>query len=450
MGSSDDFIINCYATGGVFGTDYVGGLVGSINDSIVNCYAIGGVSGITFVGGIVGLRGQGAMVLTSFWDIETSGQLIGDGGTGKTTVEMQNPNTFMDAGWNFVGASDGPSDIWAEPEGGGYPVLWWQLSPLPQLPAFSGGAGEPDDPYLISTADELNSIGHNPRLMSAYFQLINDIDLAGMNFFIIADQWYPFGGTFDGNGHAISNFTYVSEYATHVGLFGYIVGGQIKNLGLIDSYIDVDRGDFHGCLVGNLEGGAVTNCYVEAGSVSGNDYVGGLVGFNSRDLYNSGTITRCYVTGSVAGDDDVGGLVGNNVGTITDCYAIANVNGSERVGGLVGIGNYISFGHAGGVRSSIERCYAAGKVSGDEDVGGLVGQSNGEIADCFWDTETSGQSTSDGGEGKTSEEMQTAGTFLSAGWDFAGETTNGTEDVWWILEGQDYPRLWWESVEEGE
>ena len=49
-----------------------------------------------------------------------------------------------------------------------------------------------------------------------------------------------------------------------------------------------------------------------------------------------------------------------------------------------------------------------------------------------------------GGIGKTTAEMQTAKMFLDAGWDFAGETANGTEDIWWILEGKDYPRLWWE------
>jgi hypothetical protein len=41
---------------------------------------------------------------------------------------------------------------------------------------------------------------------------------------------------------------------------------------------------------------------------------------------------------------------------------------------------------------------------------------------------------------------QTAGTFIEAGWDFVGETANGTEDIWWILEGKDYPRLWWEAA----
>jgi len=42
--------------------------------------------------------------------------------------------------------------------------------------------------------------------------------------------------------------------------------------------------------------------------------------------------------------------------------------------------------------------------------------------------------------------MQTVQTFLDAGWDFLSELTNGVEDTWWILEGRDYPRLWWEKV----
>jgi hypothetical protein len=69
-----------------------------------------------------------------------------------------------------------------------------------------------------------------------------------------------------------------------------------------------------------------------------------------------------------------------------------------------------------------------------------------QSAIVFWDVEASVQSTSDGGEGKTTAQMQTAGTFLDAGWDFVGETDNGMEDIWWILEGQDYPRLWWELI----
>ena len=43
-------------------------------------------------------------------------------------------------------------------------------------------------------------------------------------------------------------------------------------------------------------------------------------------------------------------------------------------------------------------------------------------------------------------DMQGVNTHLKAGWDLVGETDNGTEDVWWILQGQDYPRLWWELI----
>jgi hypothetical protein len=85
------------------------------------------------------------------------------------------------------------------------------------------------------------------------------------------------------------------------------------------------------------------------------------------------------------------------------------------------------------------------------DVGGLVGSRNyywGDVVShSFWDTQTSGQTDSAGGTGKTTGEMQTAKTFLDAGWDFVDEIDNGTEDIWWILEGQDYPRLWWEEIE---
>jgi len=61
--------------------------------------------------------------------------------------------------------------------------------------------------------------------------------------------------------------------------------------------------------------------------------------------------------------------------------------------------------------------------------------------DSFWDTQTSGQVTSDGGTGKTTAEMQMESTFTDAGWDFVAESVNGTEDIWSICEGVDYPKL---------
>jgi hypothetical protein len=82
---------------------------------------------------------------------------------------------------------------------------------------------------------------------------------------------------------------------------------------------------------------------------------------------------------------------------------------------------------------------------GNIDVGGLVRQNWRTIANSFRDIQTTRLTVSAGGEGKTTAEMQTASTFLNVGWDFVDETENGTKDIWWILEGQDYPRLWWEA-----
>jgi len=77
-----------------------------------------------------------------------------------------------------------------------------------------------------------------------------------------------------------------------------------------------------------------------------------------------------------------------------------------------------------------------------------VGFNYGDVVACFWDVQTTGQKRGAGGTGKTTDEIRMASTFVDAGWDFVDETSNGTEDIWWILEGQDYPRLWWELIPE--
>jgi hypothetical protein len=149
---------------------------------------------------------------------------------------------------------------------------------------------------------------------------------------------------------------------------------------------------------------------------------------------NDGTVIQCYSTGAVSGNSSAGGLMSHNYGTVTQCYCTGAVSGREWVGGLVGA-------NWGGVSN----CYSTGTVFGGSDVGGLVGHGSADrVANSLWDIETSCQTTSAGGTGKTTAEMQTAATFLDAGWDFVGETANGTEDLWWINEGKDYPRLWWE------
>ena len=327
---------------------------------------------------------------------------------------------------------------------------------------YGGGIGEPNDPYLIYTAEQMNQIGSNPEDWNKRFKLMADIDLNAYTndqFNIIGGN-PPFTGVFDGNCHVISNFSYTSPDKDCIGLFGYVYRfsgkqAEIKNLGLIDPNINAGTGDYVGSLIGWLDAGTITGCYVEGGNVVGDEIVGGLVGAHGHRIpgfdpsvippYPPYTISYCYSTSRVKGTIYVGGMVGFNTGRITNCYSMGSVFGNDIVGGLVGQDGDWGLDPTWG--GKMLNCYSTSHVVGQSNTGGLVGLNvwGMIIYNCFWDIQTSGWTTSDGGTGKTTADMQIASTFLDAGWDFVDETDNGTEDIWWILEGQDYPHLWWED-----
>ncbi|MGA2172338.1 MAG: GLUG motif-containing protein [Sedimentisphaerales bacterium] len=362
---------------------------------------------------------------------------------------------------------------------------------------YSGGSGDPNDPYQISSAADLLALGANTGDYSSHFVLTADIDLdpnlpGGQVFTtaIIAPNWPAFTGTFDGNSHKITNFTI--NGGDKLGLFGWI-GGSVKNLGLENCSVSSDSNSWYvGGLVGENDGGNISNCY-STGTVSGSFNVGGLVGENDggsiSNCYSTGTvssssysyyyyvgglvggnaggsISNCYSTGTVSGSSYsyyVGGLVGWNGGSISNCYSNGTVSGSFNVGGLVGdnvgsISDCYSTGTVSGSSSSyysyvgglvgdnvgsISDCYSTGTVSGSSHssyVGGLAGSSAGGVVSSFWDTQTSGRATSAGGTGKTTAKMKTLTTYTSAGWDFVNETVNGTCN-YWQMSADAYPVL---------
>jgi len=348
---------------------------------------------------------------------------------------------------------------------------------------FSGGTGEPNEPFRIAMAEQLASIAEFPDLLDKQFVLANDINL-DPNLFggrVFDKAVIPtFSGTFDGNDHTLSHIT-IKGKGAWFGLFGVLESGaEVKDLAIVDVNI-TGSGDFIGGLVGR-NNGHLTSCY-STGTVNGGTYIGGLVGHN-----HSGSITNCYSTGAISGIHRVGGLVGQNCssGSVTTSYSSGTVSGIHRVGGLVAgnggsITNCYSTGtvnggteisYIGGLvgcsggclaclggGASITNCYSTGTVNGGTHIGGLLGWNGGSITMSFWDVETSGllnmcgrqgpyTMVCDDSFGKTTTEMQTASTFLEAGWDFVDETENGTDDIWWINEGQDYPRLWWELIPE--
>jgi len=325
--------------------------------------------------------------------------------------------------------------------------------------AFGGGTGTPGDPYMIEDVADLQAMQTN---LTAYYALSDNIDASatsgwndGQGFEPIGDADNRFSGGFDGAGHNITGLYINRPDTNNVGLFGHVghnTGATvIKNVSLVNTTVIGARGT--GTLIGRVTGNANTlieKCSAVGGSVTGNGATGGLIGsFNSYRTTPGGTdnpilhysYTNVTVSSSVSGGgrDKFGGLAGcSQKGTIQNSYSRSSVtvtNGS-RIGGLAGCIDY---------RGEIFNSYSTGTVSVTNcvSVGGLVGNrmgggaNVGVVTHSFWDIETSGQTTSAGGTGKTTSEMQTETTFTGAGWNF--------DDIWDIdSEVNDgYPYLVW-------
>jgi hypothetical protein len=320
----------------------------------------------------------------------------------------------------------------------------------------------------------MQAIGADANYWDAHFVLCADIDLGDYDgvdgrarFNIIGSNSPYFVGVFDGNGHAIYNFTYnTGRNVDNIGLFGVVWGysGEVKNIGLIDATVNAGTSEGVGSLVGVLFRGRMENCYSRDYTVTGDRLVGGLVGWAWQDP----TMLNCYTTGTVIGRDTVGGLVGGNDAWLEKSYANTEVIGESLVGGLVGTNSFIikncyARGHVSGVyhdlggliglqhtpiynKPQVLYSYSSCRVSAMPDcinVGAFVGRSYASVASCFWDREVNPHVNGIGNKydpnaiGETTTNMQIESTFTDVGWDF--ETP-----IWTICEGRDYPRLWWQ------
>ena len=273
------------------------------------------------------------------------------------------------------------------------------------------------------------------------------------------------------------------------------VSGEVTGLSMVGGLLGrAMRGGLSGCsvdacvtgefAVGGLagatwlgEGLTVEDCLVR-GSVTGQLHTGGLIGFaqGASDVisrsraecdvqggYFTGgcfgsttgsTIAKSCARGEVTGGNWTGGFAGQLVyAAVADSYFVGGVSGEKNVGGFVGRCN----------QEHIARCYAAASVTAsDVDsqcplAGGFAGHAGTlndgcldacvvEAEGCFWDMGVSGPVPAVGNcpsgvvflPGLTTSQMQTAATFLAAGWDF--------DNIWTVCEGLDYPRLQWETA----
>lgn len=345
--------------------------------------------------------------------------------------------------------------------------------PVDALLPFFGGDGTSFHPYLITHVEQLQEIENTS--LSAYYELWCDIDASGTSSWNTGAGFLPIGtaasftGSFNGRGYTINNLFINRPTTNYIGLFSLVEGAVIQNVALTN--INITGEHTVGGLIAWANNTLVSGCHIEgditststgqAGgligyakgiivisgchtsgtvvsaaangvsvggivgqnaatgtiefsysmcSVTGKSYIGGIVGSSGGS--GVATIAQCFSTGNIISATwGAGGIIGDNMGdggSITDCYARGDVTGNQAVGGALG-----SF-----YDGTIINIYSTGKVTGNTDVGGLHGNDGGteEIAPCFWDNQTSNQTTSITGTGKTTAQMKTQSTFT--GWDF--------------------------------
>ncbi|SMB87821.1 Ig-like domain (group 3) [Desulfonispora thiosulfatigenes DSM 11270] len=297
---------------------------------------------------------------------------------------------------------------------------------------FAGGDGAPGNPYQIETAEQLNNVRNH---LDKYYILTDDIDLLSYASWVPIGNVYasPFYGSFDGNGHTISNLKITSSDGLRMfGLFGYVIDATIKNLQIRDAYV-VPSHSYEqqvGILAGYTARTTISNCST-SGIVGGSAtymtafHIGGLVGqitnetvvdssFSRANVISSGSgliddaqpdtiIKNSYSSGTVS---DGAGFVRSISGTVENCYTIATVS----YGNL--FASYISD------NNNVTGCYYQNIAGGPEAVG------SGSVTGII---------------GVDEVDMKKQSTFM--GWDFV--------NIWGINpdKNEGYPFLRWQGYE---
>ncbi|GGH65583.1 hypothetical protein GCM10008014_45100 [Paenibacillus silvae] len=282
--------------------------------------------------------------------------------------------------------------------------------------SFAGGSGTQDDPWLIATPEQLDNIRtlqyptDHPDYFYHYYKLIADIDLdvapynQGAGWTAIGTSGAPFTGSFDGDGHIISNMKINLQderYKLRNGLFGATKDATFRNLGLENSVVS-----------------------------SGSNFAGSLIG----EAISNTNIIQVYAIGSVRADNSAGGLIGLLSGptTIEDSYFMGSAEARVGAGGLVG--------STWGDPLQVKQSYAAAEVKAQVTVtaGGLIGDDGGKdatITSSYYDQEISGISDTGKGQPLISWLMRQQETYSD--WSFANP------GIWSIDENKNdgYPYL---------
>ena len=223
-----------------------------------------------------------------------------------------------------------------------------------------------------------------------------------------------FQGTFDGQGHTISNLA-INSSSEYVGLFGHSRGATIRNVVLDGSCSFVNSysgsSDSNVCTGGII--GQCSDCSIEntvnmanisfTGNTSSNLYIGGIAAY----LYHSGTVKNCVNygsihTGAVGYPASIGGIVGesgvysleraSDEVFIQNCLNYGTIIHNETTGDNLYIGGILGYAYSG--TNSIENCVNGGKITSNKEsdyigsvVGGIGSGITTNIKHCYWSSD---------------------------------------------------------------
>ena len=216
------------------------------------------------------------------------------------------------------------------------------------------GSGTVADPFQIATSGDLSLFitkASTEDGASAFYMLTADFSASG----IASSVNRSFTGTFDGDGHTISNLNHA--------LFNTIGGGTVKNV-ILDN-VSIGSGSNVGAICNEATGTSrIYNC--------------GVLATNStveKDEDGYDYISSCSST--ISGSGYVGGIVGLLDGTsrVINCFSYADVSGGSYVGGIVGYNNVATTSDADKLKTMVMNCMFYGEVSGDS----IAPIYNGEI-----------------------------------------------------------------------
>ncbi len=321
------------------------------------------------------------------------------------------------------------------------------------------GDGSNGRPYVLCSSADIYNIRND---LAATYALKQDADLSDYTEWpSIGTRSAPFTGRLDGHGHKITGLSANrSSDLDYTGLFGYINGGAVRNMGVEISLSGLGGRNYVGGIAGRIANTEITNCYV-TGNITARNSSGGVVGNASgsiiRNTHSSGNITASGLTGGIAGNI-------SNGTSITDSYSVSNINSQNYAGGIAGES----------LNSSITNCYASGTVTGTDTsstrMGGIVGYASnstiktnaalngsltgirltGRIAGEFvsgtannnlalnmpvWGTQQYGIN----GAAITMNDARKKATYTALGWQFG----QSDDAPWVIQDNTEFPRLYY-------